>query len=713
MNRSILQGLATEEPEIDLRAIASVLRRQWRIIAASAVMALALAGIALFALTPIYSSTALILVDPSKKNLLEPDTQVASAAADSARIDSEVELVRSDATLIKVIRQMNLIETKEFGPALGIVSVLRLGDMPVPTEEEAIGQTLGRLKQAVAVQRRGLTYLITVEARSQDSRLAADLANALAQAYIADQVQAKIDSILSSRAVLTTLIEEARTAMASSETTFDAFISDNLDRIATGSSRSDGRQLQDQLGRISASREALASTSDLVRKGLLANDWQDIVRQLQDDALGALESQRSQVASAISVSERGSPVLADLRQRLADIELQMRSAAENRLVSLAHSIAESQQQEGTLRQQLRQVVLQGDVPTEIITRMYEAQQTAQLARDQYQDLLARSQELDAQANLQIADSRVVSPALPSALPAFPNNALILTLSVLAGLAIGIAMAFVYEHFAGNFISEEQLESLLRVKVAGTIPFAKPVSEHDSLADLLLTVPLSAFSESIRRIRASIDHSLPKSTRAEPVAPVIMVSSTAPHEGKSTLSLALGRSYALAGTRVLLIDADLRQPSIHRHVGITPVTGLLDFLRKPMTDYAQINEIIVDDSAGLSMILGAQRSDVPTDQLLTRDAFRHLVTAARHAFDVIIIDTPPVGPVVDAIYIGRYASLVLFVCKWASSSQAHARKALASLRSASGDAVPQLAVLNGAPLSKSGHQRSYSTYYSEG
>lgn len=704
-----------DEPEIDLRRIFGTIRRQLRIIVAAVIVAAAVAGIAIFSLTPIYTSSALILIDPSKKNLLDPEAQlIGSSASDSARIDSEVELMRSDNILLDVVRSLDLVKSEEFGPSLGLraqlMALLRIGNISLPTGEEALNQTLGKVRRAISVQRRALTYLISVEARSESPALAADLANAAASAYIADQVDSKVESVLASQSILNTRIEDARAKLAESEVSFDQFIQQNLDRIAQNSSRSDIRRLQEQFDALRSVRQQSASTAELVSDRLAEGDWQTIVASLQSDALTELEQQREALTDQLTTSDAQSPGSVDLRARLAQIEAEMRSAAEGEISGLRASIQSSEAEEDKLRQELRQIVLQGDLPPEILTQIYEVQQNAQIARDQYQNLLSRSQDLDAQANLQIADGRVVSPALAPSTASFPNNTIILALAIMGGLAVGVALAFLYENFVGGFVSEDQLESVLRVRVAGSVPFAKMPSERDSLADTVLTSPLSAFAESIRRIRASIDQSLRHQDPA--MARVIVVSSTAPHEGKSTLALALGRSYAQAGQNTLLIDGDMRKPSIHRHVGADPSFGLLEYLKDPNDGQIEITSIVSRDQSGLSLVLGARRSDVPTDQLIMQPAFRRLIDASRRTFDVVVIDTPPVGPVVDALYVARFADVVLFISKWGATSQSDAKQAVGLLQSSVDDATPTLAVLNGTHASQSNYYRKYGAYYSE-
>lgn len=261
-----------DETEIDLRSIFGLLRRQIRLILISVIAVVAIAGFIAYSLTPVYSTSALIMVDPSRKNLLQPDLPLASSASDNARIDSEVEILRSDNILLKVIEAENLTSDANLGVSLSlrerILALLRIAEPTPPTGEEALNQALNNLRDAIAIQRRGLTYLISVQARSTDPAQAAHLANAVARAYIDDQLASKVSSTLASRDILQARIIQARNAIVQSEGSYDSFIDANIARITTDTGRTDIAQISSRLSNSTTPAPAIPASPNWCRRVL-------------------------------------------------------------------------------------------------------------------------------------------------------------------------------------------------------------------------------------------------------------------------------------------------------------------------------------------------------------------------------------------------------------------------------------------------------------
>lgn len=202
---------------------------------------------------------------------------------------------------------------------------------------------------------------------------------------------------------------------------------------------------------------------------------------------------------------------------------------------------------------------------------------------------------------------------------------------------------------------------------------------------IVTRPLSPFAEAIRRIQLGVDVLAPKGKRC------IFVTSAIPGEGKTTVAIALARQLSMTGASTLLIDADMRQPSVHRYLNEKVGDGLIGFLSRPQSADVEHLAIVSEAATGVSFVLGAQASATATDALLMSTRFDQLMDFAREKYDVVIIDTPPIGLVVDAAIVARHCVLGLFVVRYASTNQHQVRASLRDLRRAD---VPICGVLNG-------------------
>jgi capsular exopolysaccharide synthesis family protein len=698
---------------IELRTIFGLLRRQFRLIAVTVLLVVAVAALVAFSLTPIYSSSALILVDPARKDLLDPETQGFSTGSDSAKVDSEVEILRSNNVLLRVVQSEGLVKdlVDNWTPSWRerLLATLRLGELTPPTADDAVTQALRGLRGNLTVQRVGLTYVISVQVRSRDPQKAADLANAVTEAYVSEQLQSKVSNVLASRDIMQGRIADARQNIVASEGAFDTYINENISRIVAETGRTELATMQQQLGELAQARQQSAALAEQLQASIANNDIDTIVQSLQDDAVRQLERRRNELNGQIASAEPASAM--NLQAELASIDEQLRTAAVTEINQLQNRVVEAQEQEEQTRQQLRSSALSSGLPAEMVAELFDLQQSAELARQQYQRLLGLEQDLATRASLQVADSRIVSPALVDERPVSPNRPLILTLAAIAAIGLGVLLAFAYENLIGGFTREDQAEAVLKAKVPAAIPRQKGSSAE--ISALIVKSPLSVFAESIRRLRAAIDQARPERSKGgERNAQVIMVTSTAPNEGKTTLALSLARSYATSGRKVLLIDADLRKPSIHRQVGLESSIGLLEFLNSEPEDAPEIQSIITTDPLSKAiLLLGSGRSGVPTDHLITLPAFERLVKSARQAFEVVVVDTPPVGPVVDALYVGPLADSIVFVTKWSSTSQMDAKAAVNSLKAAA-PAAEIFVALNQQTESRIAYQRKYGSYYVE-
>jgi capsular exopolysaccharide synthesis family protein len=708
------------EQEIDLKSIIGLFRRQLWLMVSIVVTVVVMTGGVLYTLTPEFTATNKVLVDLSNKDLLEPDDRMNVSVSDAnARVESEVSILRSDNIYMEVIRRENLLADPEFGIRPGrfdwMKSYLNMS-VTAPSGEVLLGQALSRFQDAVSVRRQGLTYIIEISVTSRDPAKAAKLANSIASTYIDLQLQSKISRTLASRNIIQSQISQANNALIESERGFDRYLSENLDRIEQQSASPRIAQLRSEFERIRSERERVSGLAQVVELSLNAGDIGALTANLQADAIRQLQQRQEELNAALSQATDGSQRAVNLRSELEQIKSQIVEEASRELTKLQQEVASFDERGNTVRTEMRTAMLNSDLPPEVLTEIYSLQQSSEIARSQYQNLLQRLRELDVQAQLQVADARVVNEASSPTSPSFPNKRLILAIAAVMALGLGGAVAVLRELFIGGFTSEEQVEQVLRTPLATTIP-RQTSSSHlvkIGVADLVVSAPLSVFSESIRRLRVQVERRKTELAKdgSERNGLVIMVTSTEPNEGKSTTALALARTLARSGRKTLIIDCDLRKPSLSRLTGINATPWLSEVLRGQELPPSVSKQALIDPISDLSMIFGSRVTDIATDDLLMGDRFSQILKTARRHFDYIVIDTPPVGAVVDALYLARLTDMVVFVLKWASTPQSMARKSLTALKAQSGPDTQHVLVLNQKEKPSGGKYSAYAAYYGQ-
>ncbi|SEP95432.1 capsular exopolysaccharide family [Devosia sp. YR412] len=713
-----------DEQYFDLRSVLGVLRRRFRLIAMVLVAVLIVTSGVVFSLKPEYTASALVMVDPSRKDLLDPDgMQGTSSSSDSARVDSEVEIVKSMPTMLRVVEKAGLLQDPDFQPTIGLrqqlMAFFRLAEPKLPTGEEALNDVVAKVMNSVSVRRRGLTYLISISADAASPETAAKVANAVAEAYIESQLQSKTQSILGSLSVLQPRIADATAALAASESAYDTFIDVNLQRIIDDTGRQDIAALRSQFTAATSEASRLSSAVETASQGLTQLNYEQVASALQSEALATLEQQRADLLNRLNAVASDDPAAVDLRAELGSLSSQLSATAETEIASLRQQVSANQDRATTLRDNLRQTVLGGELPADVLTSIYELQQNSSLSRANYERLVARVNDLNNQAAVQIADSRVVAPASAPSSPSFPNTRLILVMAALFALGLGAALAFLVENFVGGFTSPEQLEAVTRREVAATIPYQKAIKRPDgtqssSASDAIIASPLSQFSESLRRLRLRVDQTMAQSgVKSTPgKGKLIVVTSSVPVEGKTTTAIGLARTYSAAGMKVLLIDGDLRKPSVNSQLEISSSDGLFDYLSGTMGAELPTAIVSKDPISDVAAIVGARHSGVPTEQLLASNTFVRLVEAGKAAFDVVILDTPPIGVVVDGIYVMQLADAIVFVTCWGQTTQREVVRSLEAVERSKRPETPILLAMTQQPPTGNRYQNKYYSYYSE-
>lgn len=724
-----------QSSDIDLKELVGIIRRQIRLILIAFVLTLVPAIVYLVLATPMYKATALISIDAGGSNLLDPGSvENSQSAILNSRVDGEVEVLRADATVLAVVDRADLVKDAEFGPRLGLTAkigialglesavdqmrrAIGLRESAPVSSESLVNRTIAKLKTATEIRRRGLTYLIAVTVESESAQRAAEIANLYVKTYIDQQVVTKSSAVIAARDVLRTQTETARVELARFEAGLNSFIDDNLVRLEAESDNTAISSLRRQLESAQSNKVQSAAVLAASREAVAQRDWLTAADSLGDAALEQLARERENITRRLSGQVAGSQAEIDLQTALAGLEQDLSQRLIQVQGTVETQLSEITRNETAAREQLRDALLQSDMSSSVIADLFNLQQSASIARDQYQQLLARVQDLNALANVQISDARIVSEALPQLSPASPNKRLIIALAVTSAIGIGILIAFLNEYYIGGVTSTEQLGNITQTRVRVAIPDLAASVQGRLLADEIVASPLSRYSESFRKLRLGIDTTLHQTIASRVHSDgdrrkgkVILVCSALPGEGKTTSAIALARTYAVSGQRTLLIDCDLRKPSVESYIKAPKQDGLIDYLVSEKSDSEQIVSPVLDQVSSLMVITAGARSTQPTDQMINSARFASLIEVVRDAFDVIVLDSPPLLPVVDTRYLAQMADVAVFVVRFSNTTQGEVREAASQVSEVLRPGVSLIGVLN-RQTESSGKRGYYSGGYS--
>ncbi|RYE59872.1 MAG: hypothetical protein EOO82_03940, partial [Oxalobacteraceae bacterium] len=301
--------------EVDLRRLFGLIRRRSRLIVSVTAIWVIVSGLISIAIPPVYSSTATVIFDPQRKDLLNSEMPLNSGMADNTRVESEVELLRSDSLLLQVLATQQASSPADAPSQPGLkaqfLGWFGLKKLASEAARDQVNQQLNTLRHAINVQRRGPTYIIAIEARAKAPEIAADIANALAKAYLDEQVSAKVEVALGARDLIQSQLVEARTAIVVADSDYVAFLHQGVDRLASGQDGVLLRHLVDELD--STTIEQTQASKQLA--SIDASHAPDTALELGSTTL--VGEQRLALASQIAFVDTSTPMVAALQERIA------------------------------------------------------------------------------------------------------------------------------------------------------------------------------------------------------------------------------------------------------------------------------------------------------------------------------------------------------------------------------------------------------------
>src|SRR5450631_487171 len=742
---------------VDFAKILTFVKASRRTIVCWTITGLALALVYALTAVPEYTATADLILDARKIQVFKDAPVVGDSAIDAAQIESQVDILRSEALATSVVKQLKLQDDPEFVARRPyfLISLMRaalgIAEDPKPQSDyERERSAVRTLRENMTARRLGVTYILDISYQSTDPEKSARIANAFVNAYVVDQLDTKFQATKRATGWLQERIEELRNqsdAAARAVQEFKAknnivdignrgLVSDQqLEELNTQLvlASSHTAEMQARLERVldilkaPAPGETLGSVSDTLTNPVILH-----LRQQYLDARKR-EAEFSQ--------KYGATHLATVNLRNEMLELQRSILNEVRRIADSYrsdyEIAKTR--EDTINQSLKAQVRQADTMGQAQVTLKALESTANTYRIILENFLQKFTEAVQQQSFPVSDARLITAAEPPLSKSFPKTTLLALLGMMVGATCGVAHAMALRGLDRTIRSPRELEEKIGIECLSLVPVmpAEPdllqgsqtkilprrqvAAKPETLSTVLVDIrhirqsngslrrsviePLSRFTESLRSVKTSVD--LAAITRS---LKFIGTVSALPGEGKSTVSANLAYLFANGGAKTLLIDGDLRNPTLSRNMAPQDALGLLQVIQGTVL----LDAVLWSDPVTFLHFLPAGVSSRITNSadLLGSERTRTILNGMSATFDYIIIDLPPLGAAVDARAISPQIDGFIVIVEWGSTREDVLEEALTSMAVARDKIIG--GVLNKVDFRKLNNVDNYSPgyYYNE-
>lgn len=698
-------------PEMDFSGIAplfrladvlAALRRQWPTLVTVLAAFVALALVYVLVASARYTAVSTVMLNTRKTQLVQQQAVVGDLQIDPGVMDSQVELLKSESVALKVIRDLRLTEDPEFtGPGRlsklsgGLLRALGLGENRTEAQADAERLAVQQFDKNLRIKRVGTSYVMEVSFTADVAAKAARIANAVVDAYMVGELDARFDATKRASHWLQERINELRVQATDADAAVQRFKAAN-NIVDTGRGLLGDQQLGDTNAQIIAARGAVAEAKarlDRIEQ-TLNQEVPDAVttETLRSDVITRLRAQyldisarESEYARRFGANHQSVVLLRNQAQEIG------RAIAEEvrRIAQTTRSDYEVAQARLTaLESSLEQLIGQSAVTGEAQVKLRSLESAAQTYRNLYDTFLQRFMETAQQQSFAIDEARVITVAAEPTEKSWPRPLLTLAAALVLGGLAGAGAAVGREALDDRFRTLGQVEDATGLTCIGILPLipalprlpgARPAdAAHRRLASDLgvmryaVQKPFSRFAETIRAAKVAIDiRGLSKETK------VVGIVSALPREGKSTVASNLAQTIAHAGLKVVLLDGDLRNPSLTRLLAPGAERGLIEILRDGLDE----RELLWSDPVtGLEVLPAVMPAAMPhTAELLSSRAMGDLLQRLRARYDYVIVDLPPAAPVVDVRAAGNLIDGFLLVVEWGRTHKSAVIEALTADR----------------------------------
>jgi succinoglycan biosynthesis transport protein ExoP len=671
-----------------------ILMRQWPLIATVTALVVGLAILYLLLAPSKYTATTTVMIATHTNQVFEKTQIIADAPLESPIVDSQVEVARSESVLLATVRKLRLDEDPEFVKPQSHVSATLMNSVvaylsngapstQLVSKAQAEQNAVEILSHNIRVKRVDRTYAISIAYTSADAIQAARIANGIADAFIRSDLDARF---LATRQTGEWLEERIRQLLSASVEADEAVrrFKEEHDLVGTSRGLLSQQQLTDlttqliqaqaitseakakfeSIQKLTDADIATAQISDALKSDVISRlraQYLDLKARVGDWAVRYGENHLAVVGLRNQMREIASAIDAELR-RIIDTYSSDYNVALARERSIEASVkrlaSQSAGPTGRARDQLRIL-----------------EDTAQSYRTLYQNFLQRSTEASQQQTFSLSGTRVITPATPPTTKSSPKSILILSGAIVFGGLLGSFAAILRERMDSTFRTEAQIEKLTGLVCLGIVPKismpnlqTRPRAQKNlgpprtgDISHYVVQFPFSRFAETLRKVKVAADNSSP--TRDVRVLGFV---SALPDEGKSTMAINFVSLLSTSNSKALLIDCDLRNPKISKELIGDVDRGLLALIEDPNKFHTLLHRDPTREYDFLPMETDVRISH--SSNIISSLQMADILSRARSEYDYVILDLPPITPVVDVVAVRNLIDKFVLVVEWGVTSK---------------------------------------------
>ena len=682
-------ALASGQPDLSIRDFWRILKRRRRTVVASVAACLLLALVVSLVMTPKYESVSIIEVNKENSDILGLDalqTGVSDSLDYTITLETQANVLRSDSLAFQVAEQLGL--EKRMEPSLlntWFDADRAQAEQNLPLEKAPLRRRLisKAFQKSLKVKTLPGTRMIEVHFLHRDPQLAAAVVNTLVGDYLEQYFRTRYNATAQASewlskqlAELKSQVEEAQEKVVQYQKEKGILGTDEAHNIVMAKLEELNRQLTaaeaNRMLKQTGYRIARTGNAELIST-VGSSTLLGSLAGMNSNPLALIQTLRAQQAElkvqyAQAATKYGPayPRLIQMRNQSQELESAIQAEIEKVAARAENDFIAARNAEEMLRASFERQKEEANKLNDSAVRYTIMKREAESSRELYDGLLKKLKEAGVLAGLRSTNLVVVDPARSSAKPVRPSYPINLGLGLGVGLVGGIGLAFAREGFDSTLRTPEQVEAVAGLPAVGIIPELTAGRARRRPANLpkfdcnILDSPHSQLAESYRAVRTALLFS-----NGDIPPKVILVTSALPQEGKTTVSLNSAIALAYQGAKVLLIDADLRRPEVHACLGVPAEPGLGELLSGEA-------ELPVQAAACPQVpnlfVLPAGYRRVRPAEALGSVRMRDLLNNCRARFDFVVIDTPPVLAVTDAVVLSKSADGVLLVVRSAQTSE---------------------------------------------